>query len=92
MDPTAPSAPGLQSSVPGMSPAMKTQLMAYNRAQMPGYIAQNIGNAQPGQAPGVGAGNALSKLALGLMGRNAMAQYHQMYNATPNLSQNPSQP
>ena len=48
------------------------QMMQYMRALAPGMMAQQMGNAAPGQSQAAGIGNGLSKVLMGAMTGRAL--------------------
>lgn len=62
-----------------VSPEQMQQMLAYYKAQFPGQMAMGMGNAPAGTNKGAGDANAMSKLAMALMQRNAMQKYNQQY-------------
>ncbi len=74
-----------------MDPNQMQQMLAYYKAQFPGQMAMGMGNAPAGTNTGAGDVNAMSKLAMALMQRNAMQKYQQKYpqQAAPVIPQTP---
>lgn len=70
-------------------------MLAYYKTKFPGQLAMGMGNAPAGANKGAGDVNAMSKLAMALMQRNAMQKYNQQYpqqNALPTPNTQPPVP